>query len=159
MRSKRLFYSFWILFVLLSFACQISYVRPELAPTLTPTFPWPVPAYTPAAGYLFIPVMPGALAGEGASWGYSFTIRSTLAQVRAYYKGELMKQGWELTGSGQADRGGWGLIFENGLEEMDIFITQMPAEDPLLYVILFPPQPIKRATPIPTPLPTYPPEG
>lgn len=41
-----------------------------------------------------IPIMPGALTGEGDSDGYVFTIQATPEQIQAYYQTELAKLGW-----------------------------------------------------------------
>ena len=42
-----------------------------------------------------IPIMPGAIAGEGDEEGYVFTIKATPAQVQEYYQLELGKLGWQ----------------------------------------------------------------
>ena len=42
-----------------------------------------------------IPIMPGAIAGEGDQEGYVFTIQATPQQVQEYYQLELGKLGWQ----------------------------------------------------------------
>ena len=49
----------------------------------------------PAAQWNDIPIMPGAIAGEGDEEGYVFTIQATPAQVQEYYQTELGKLGWQ----------------------------------------------------------------
>lgn len=44
-----------------------------------------------------IPIMPGAIAGEGDEEGYVFTIKAVPAQVQAYYQMELGNRGWQLS--------------------------------------------------------------
>lgn len=67
------------------------------AVTLVPS-PLP-PSQTPAgqfdAEWQGIPIMPGAMAGEGDEEGYVFTIRATSQQVQEYYQLELGKLGWQ----------------------------------------------------------------
>jgi hypothetical protein len=78
-------------------------------PTLTPlpasTVPPPtatadpvtdlVPVGQPAAEWKGIPIMPGAITGEGDEEAYVFTIKATPEQVQEYYQLELDKLGWQ----------------------------------------------------------------
>jgi hypothetical protein len=41
-----------------------------------------------------IPIMPGAIAGEGDEEGYVFKIKATPGQIQEYYQVELSKLGW-----------------------------------------------------------------
>jgi hypothetical protein len=50
----------------------------------------------PAAPDWFgIPIMPGALTGDGDEEGYVFLVEATVEHVRAFYEAELPKLGWE----------------------------------------------------------------
>lgn len=50
----------------------------------------------PAASDWFgVPVMPGAITGDGDEEGYVFLIRANVDQVKAFYETELPKLGWE----------------------------------------------------------------
>ena len=53
------------------------------------------PEVQPASQWNGIPIMPGAIAGEGDEEGYVFTIQATPAQVQEYYRTELGKLGWQ----------------------------------------------------------------
>ena len=55
------------------------------------------PAAQPTAAWNGIPVMAGAIAGEGDEEAYVFTIRTTSHQVQEYYEVELGKLGWQLS--------------------------------------------------------------
>ena len=74
---------------------------PTRIATLTP-LPSPVPssqtpAAQPTAAWTGIPVMAGAIAGEGDEEAYVFTIRTPSDQVQQYYEVELGKLGWQLS--------------------------------------------------------------
>lgn len=73
-------------------------------------------AVEPASEWSGIPIMPGAIAGEGDEEGYVFTIRATTVQVQAYYQSELGERGWQLS-SQEAGSSFMNLIFTNGASE------------------------------------------
>ena len=92
----------------------------QATPTLTvmPTKPPPVKTITgtpsplpstetpepqPTSEWNDIPIMPGAIAGEGDEEGYVFTIKATLQQVQEYYQVELEKLGWQLLSQEQSN--------------------------------------------------------
>lgn len=50
-----------------------------------------------------IPIMPGALTGEGDEESYVFAIRATPQQIEEYYRAELGKTGWQLLEEGNQD--------------------------------------------------------
>ena len=70
-------------------------VVPTRTATLAPT-DMPLTA-TPAtiSEWQGIPIMPGAVTGDGDEEGYVFTIRATPRQIREYYELELGKLGWQ----------------------------------------------------------------
>ena len=51
----------------------------------------------PASAWKGIPIMPGAISGEGDQEGYVFTVKATPQQVQDYYQTELGKLGWQLS--------------------------------------------------------------
>jgi hypothetical protein len=51
----------------------------------------------PASAWKGIPIMPGAISGEGDEEGYVFTVKATPQQVQDYYQTELGKLGWQLS--------------------------------------------------------------
>jgi len=80
---------------------------PILAPTntLMPTTQTPnvvsslVPESQLASEWDGIPIMPGALTGDGDEESYVFTIEATPLQVQEYYQRELTKLGWQPAGT------------------------------------------------------------
>jgi hypothetical protein len=68
------------------------------APAATVT---PLSASTPtldgesATDWDGIPIMPGAITGEGDEEGYVFTVRASSQQVQDYYQLELAARGWQ----------------------------------------------------------------
>jgi len=74
-------------------------VIPTMMVTITPILSTLPPTETreaqAASEWNGIPIMPGAIAGEGDEEGYVFTIHATPAQVQEYYQLELGKLGWQ----------------------------------------------------------------
>lgn len=72
---------------------------PTLSATVTPTAsplpPSETPDGRPASNWNGIPIMPGAVAGEGDEEGYVFTVKAMPGQVQEYYQLELGKLGWQ----------------------------------------------------------------
>ena len=62
-----------------------------------------IPEGQPAAEWDGVPIMPGAIAGEGDEESYVFTIQATSQQVQDYYHLELGKLGWQPFGTGDGD--------------------------------------------------------
>jgi hypothetical protein len=65
-------------------------------PTSSPLPPSQTPEAPPISEWHGIPIMPGAIAGEGDEEGYVFTIKATPQEVQEYYQRELGKLGWRL---------------------------------------------------------------
>ena len=104
-------------------------------PTETPAAPLlKMPVGEPADEWEGIPVMPGAIAGEGDSAGYSFTIEATPEEIQAFYEQELAKLGWNMFASGQGATDTVLLMFMQGA---DIFsLSIIPQPDGIMYVLL-----------------------
>lgn len=102
---------------LLSVALSLSACSIPVRSTPVPAAPATLPAGTPtsastaaallstgtpvvASEWNGIPIMPGALAGEGDEESYVFTIRAMPQQVRDYYEIELGRLGWQLLDPG-----------------------------------------------------------
>jgi hypothetical protein len=66
-----------------------------VTPTLSPLPSSETSEGQPASNWNGIPIMPGAIAGEGDEEGYVFTIKATPIQVKEYYQLELGKLGWQ----------------------------------------------------------------
>lgn len=99
---------------------------PTLTATVTQTpvllSPTETPQAQPTASWNGIPIMPGALAGEGDEEGYVFTIQATLAQVQEYYQLELGKLGWQLVSQEQDDSSLTLLFMNNASETLTVSI-------------------------------------
>lgn len=67
----------------------------SVTPTLSPLPPTGTPVVQPASEWNGVPIMPGAIAGEGDDEGYVFTIKGTPQQVQEFYQLELGKLGWQ----------------------------------------------------------------
>jgi len=52
------------------------------------------PASAPLTQWNGIPIMPGALAGDGGETSYYFTTKSTVGDIHAFYDRELSKIGY-----------------------------------------------------------------
>jgi len=113
---------------------------PTNTPTKTPVPPtetasMPLPSGTPASEWEGFPVMPEAIAGDGDSQGYSFTIHATPAEIQKFYETALAKLGWSLFASGQgAAKDTVLLIFMKDASTLTISI--LPQPDGILYVLL-----------------------
>lgn len=66
-----------------------------LPPTSSPIPSTETPKAQPTSEWNGIPIMPGAIAGEGDDEVYVFTIHATLQQVQEYYRFELEQLGWQ----------------------------------------------------------------
>lgn len=111
--------------LVLSFTACSSFVgsTPAVAPTAAFT---PLPGLTPALALTHaalppdavsalvpegqsaskwngIPIMPGAIAGEGDEESYVFTIEASAKQVQEYYELELDRLGWQPFAQGDGD--------------------------------------------------------
>lgn len=104
-------------------------------PTETPSTPaLQMPTGKPASEWEGIPIMPDAIAGEGDSEGYSFTIDASLEEVQTFYETKLAKLGWSSFASGQGTTGAVMLIFMKGTDVLSVSI--IPQADGILYVLL-----------------------
>lgn len=68
-----------------------------VAPTSSPLPPSQTPKPQPASEWQGLPIMPGAIAGEGDEEGYVFTVKATPQEVQEYYQRELGRLGWQLS--------------------------------------------------------------
>lgn len=114
-------------FGLVAVACS-SFAQPS--PTAIPTFslsalPSVTATFAPtktalpltgtseaASEWQGIPIMPGAMTGEGDEEGYVFTIQATPQEVQEYYQLELEKLGWQALATDDDDSS-LTLIFTN----------------------------------------------
>ena len=74
-----------------------------LPPTSSPIPPTETPEAQLTSEWNGIPIMPGAIAGEGDDEGYVFTIYATLQQVQEYYRFELEQLGWQALSQEEDD--------------------------------------------------------
>ena len=117
-------------------------LEPTNTPTDTPVPPTetssaPVlqmPVGEPASEWEGIPVMPEAIAGEGDSTGYTFTIDASPEEIQAFYEQELAKLGWNIFASGQGATDTVLLMFMQDMAILSLSIIPQP--DGIMYVML-----------------------
>lgn len=93
-----------------------------------------LPSGTPANEWEGIPIMPGAINGEGDNLGYIFTTKSTSEAIQQYYEAELAKQGYEPFAAGQGNEKDTVLLIYIKGEDL-ITISIIPHDDLNLVVI------------------------
>jgi hypothetical protein len=116
--------------------------EPTKTPTKTPVPPTetsaalvlPMPSGKPSSEWEGIPVMPNAIAGEGDSKGYSFTINASPDEIQKFYEKELAKLGWNMFASGQGSTDAVLLMFMKGADALTVSIIPQP--DGIMYVLL-----------------------
>ena len=120
--------------------------QPTITPTIKPSdTPIPptntssalalsMPSGKPVSTWEGIPVMPTAIAGDGDSKGYSFTVKAPIDDVQNFYKNEMTKLGWNVFASGQGTTNAILLMFMKGANLVTVSI--IPLSDGLIYVML-----------------------
>jgi hypothetical protein len=93
-----------------------------------------VPHGTPDALWNELPIMPGALAGEGEASGYRFTIKAERDDIEAYYVSELEKLGWQKFASGESPGGSY-LIFFAG-PQGSLSVSILPHGDDFIVMLV-----------------------
>jgi hypothetical protein len=78
--------------------------------------------------------MPNAIAGEGDSKGYAFTIEASPDEIQEFYEQELGKLGWSMFASGQGTTTAILLIFLKDTSTLSVSI--IPQRDGIMYVLL-----------------------
>ena len=117
-------------------------ITPTIKPSDTPIPPTntssalalPMPSGKPVSTWEGIPVMPTAIAGDGGSTGYSFTVKASIDDVQYFYKNEMTKLGWNVFASGQGTTNAILLMFMKGANLVTVSI--IPLSDGLIYVML-----------------------
>ena len=74
-----------------------------------------IPQGQPASEWNGIPIMPGAIVGEGDLESYVFSVRATPEKIKEFYRAELSKLGWQRLDTG--DQVPARLLFVNGSSE------------------------------------------
>ena len=109
--------------------------KTPVPPTETPSAPvLPMPSGKPSSEWEGIPVMPNAIAGEGDSKGYSFTINASPDEIQKFYEKELGKLGWSMFTSGQGTTNAILLIFMKDAGTLSV--SMIPQPDGITYVLL-----------------------
>ena len=78
--------------------------------------------------------MLNAIAGDGDSSSYSFTIMASADEVQDFYETELAGLGWNLFATGQGETDTLLLMFMKGTAILTVSIIPQP--DGLMYVML-----------------------
>ncbi|HUF00716.1 MAG TPA: hypothetical protein VMN99_15785 [Anaerolineales bacterium] len=115
---------------------------PAITPTNTPLPPTETPAAVstlvpegqPASEWNGIPIMPGAIAGEGDEEGYVFTVKATPQQIQEYYELELGKLGWQPFATGGGDLSLMLIFMNNASETLTVNVITKGAEALVLLV-------------------------
>ena len=148
--------SFMFITFLIS-ACSVLAPVPTITPTQTATLiatdtPTPIPTAQPQAEtsdpisallpsgspekeWKGIPIMPGAINGDGDNEGYRYTINATVEEVQAYYEKELGKVGWGLMAAGSGATDSVMLIFNNAASAV-MSISIFPHGDLTLVMVV-----------------------
>jgi hypothetical protein len=64
-----------------------------------------LPSGVPDSEWNGIPIMPGAINGEGDAQGYTFTIQSDTGSIQQFYQAQLANLGYELFATGESAAG------------------------------------------------------
>ena len=78
--------------------------------------------------------MPNAIAGDGDSKGYSFTIKASTDEILKFYQKELGKLGWNIFANGNGETGTIVLIFMK--DTSMLWLSVIPQPDGIMYVTL-----------------------
>ena len=107
----------------------------RIPPTETASAPGlPMPSGTPVAIWEGFPIMPNAIAGDGDSSSYSFTIMASADEVQDFYESQLPGLGWNLFATGQGETDTLLLMFMKGTNILTVSIIPQP--DGVMYVML-----------------------
>jgi hypothetical protein len=94
-----------------------------------------VPVGTPEKEWNGIPIMPGALAGNGDSAAYRFTIKATATEIQDYYVNALVHRlGWSASATGSGETGTLLLIFTNMQNTSTLSISIIPFDE--LFIVM-----------------------
>jgi hypothetical protein len=94
---------------------------------------FPTPAGTPAKNWEGIPIMPGAIAGEGDSRSYSFTTQTPTDEIQKFYEKEMAKLGWNMFATSEGNTQTVLLMFMKGSDNVTISIISQ--SDGVVYVM------------------------
>lgn len=113
---------------------------PTAAPTPMPPTQTPdvlaglIPTGQPLPAWNGIPVMPGALSGDGDEASYRFTIAAAPVEVQVYYDRILAGLGWSPFTAGQSENGALFLIYMQDQAMMTVSV--IPGDDLLLVMLV-----------------------
>ena len=109
--------------------------KTPVPPTETPPSPdLKMPVGKPLANWEGIPIMPNAIAGDGDSKVYYFTIEATPDEVQKFYEKAMTNFGWNLFATGNSPTNSIILMFMK--DSSLITISIIPQDDGLMYVLL-----------------------
>lgn len=93
-----------------------------------------VPHGQPLSEWNGIPIMPGAIEGEGDANSYRFSTTASWVEIQAFYASQLSQLGWELLGSAEGKNGAVMLIFDGG--EKTVSVSIVPNGETSIVVIV-----------------------
>ena len=107
-----------------------------VTPTLAPLSPGETSGGQPDSAWNGIPIMPGAIAGEGDEENYVFTIKATPGQVQEYYQRELGKLGWRLQPFVQEESDSSMMLFLMDGTSATLTVSILAKEDDVLVLLV-----------------------
>jgi len=110
---------------------------PTVVPTEKPDLDILLPTGKPESEWHGIPIMPGAIAGEGDDEGYRFTIEAERAEIEEFYNSEMEKLGWVFWVVGTSDAGeGMFFMYQKDGENASVFIVPDTGVEGVLLVLI-----------------------
>ena len=94
----------------------------------------PTPSEKPLSEWEGIPIMPNAIAGDGDSNSYYFTVKSSPDDVQNFYEPAMAQLGWDLFASGQGTTEALMLFFMK--DTATAGISAFPQPDDVVYVLI-----------------------
>jgi hypothetical protein len=111
--------------------------KPTAVPTKKPGLDFLLPTGKPETEWHGIPIMPGAIAGEGDDEGYRFTVEAERAEIEDFYNREMEKLGWVLFAVGTSDAGeGMFFMYQKDEEMASVFIIPDTGVEGVLLVLI-----------------------
>jgi hypothetical protein len=94
----------------------------------------PLPTGTPLTNWNGVPVMPGAISGNGNAEGYSYTVNVSPFTVQQFYETQMKSQGWDVYTNDQSNTKAILLLFTKDQDAVSVSISLQPGG--LTFVLL-----------------------
>jgi hypothetical protein len=93
-----------------------------------------VPEGVPAREWMGIPIMPGAIKGDGDVYGYSFTTQAKPEEIGSFYQKELAELGWQYLPYAEGDTGTNMMVFRANGDTLIISVYAYQGEGMLVVI-------------------------